>query len=89
LAGILAVISLYRVELRVLVPAAIALAGLVAAQVVFWVWTFPANQATGNWTQQPANWEALRTQWEYSHLAGAAFQTLAMVALITAVLRRP
>ena len=41
-----------------------------------------------NWTQPPANWEPLRAQWEYSHLAGAGFQTLAMVALIIAVLRR-
>ena len=65
-----------------------ALGGLVGAQIVFWVWTFPANQATANWTQQPENWEALRAQWEYSHLAGAGFQALAMSALSVAVLRR-
>jgi len=50
LAGMLAVIFLYRAEPRVLWPACIALTGLVAAQIVFWVWTFPANQATANWT---------------------------------------
>ena len=88
LAGMLAVIFLYRAEQRVLWPACIALTGLVAAQLVFWVWTFPANQATANWTQQPENWEALRAQWEYSHLAGAGFQALAMSALSVAVLRR-
>jgi hypothetical protein len=32
--------------------------------------------------------EALRAQWEYSHLAGAGFQTVAMIALIIAVLSR-
>lgn len=89
LAGILAVMLLYRAQPRVLVPASIGLVALVAAQLVFWVWTFSANQATANWTQQPANWDALRAQWEYSHLAGAAFQTMAMIALVTAVLRRP
>jgi hypothetical protein len=88
LAGILAVMLLYRAEPRVFRPTGVALAGLVGAQIVFWVWTFPANQATDNWTQQPANWETLRVQWEYSHLAGAAFQTIAMAALIVAVLRR-
>jgi hypothetical protein len=88
LIGILAVLSLHRNEPRVLWPAGVALAGLVAAQIIFWVWTFPANRSTSNWTLQPANWEILRNQWEYSHLAGAAFQTLAMVALIVAVLRR-
>ncbi|MGD9615410.1 MAG: DUF1772 domain-containing protein [Alphaproteobacteria bacterium] len=88
LAGMIAVIYLYRGEARVLWPAGAALAALIAAQIVFWVWTFPANQATANWTRQPANWEALRAQWEYSHLAGAAFQTIAMAALILAVLRR-
>jgi hypothetical protein len=89
LVGILAVILLHRAQPRILVPAAFGLLALVAAQVVFWVWTFPANQATANWTQQPANWDALRTQWEYSHLAGAGFQAMAMIALVIAVLRRP
>jgi hypothetical protein len=55
---------------------------------VFWIWTYPANQATGNWTVQPENWEILRRNWEYSHFAGAVFQVLAMAALIIAVLRR-
>lgn len=88
LAGIIAVISLYRADPRVFWPACVGLACLVGAQVVFWVWTFPANRATENWTRQPANWEALRAQWEYSHLAGAGFQTIAMAALIIAVLLR-
>jgi hypothetical protein len=38
---------------------------------VFFLWTFPANQATTNWTEIPAHWEALRAQWEYSHAANA------------------
>jgi len=86
--GIIAVIWLHRTEPGVLRPTLAALVFLVAAQSVFWVFTFPANEATENWTQQPGNWDALRRQWEYSHLAGAALQTAAMAALIVAVLRR-
>jgi hypothetical protein len=88
LVGMLAVIFHYRAEPRVFLPACVALGGLIGAQIVFWVWTFPANQATENWTSQPANWELLRSQWEYSHLAGAGFQTIAMIALIVAILER-
>jgi hypothetical protein len=87
-AGIVAVLLLYRRAPPVLWPAASALAALIAAQAVFWIWTFPANVATQQWTAQPENWEALRRQWEYSHLAGAAFQVIAMAALVVAVLRR-
>jgi hypothetical protein len=88
LISILGVVYLYRGEARVRRPAIWALVCLVAAQVCFWLWTFPANVATDNWTTRPDNWEALRTQWEYSHLAGAAFQVLVVAALIVAVLRR-
>jgi hypothetical protein len=88
LLGIVAVAILYRAEWHVLQPTLFALGGLVAAQAVFWVWTFPANQATSFWTVQPDDWASWRRQWEYSHLAGAAFQLLAMVGLIVAVLRR-
>ncbi len=51
---------------------AAALIFLVLAQAVFWTFTFPANLATDSWQQIPPNWETLRSQWEYSHLAGAA-----------------
>lgn len=59
----------------------LALAGLIGAQVVFWMWTQPANVATVNWTLKPENWAKLRDEWEFSHAAGALFQLLAMVAL--------
>lgn len=81
-------IALNRSASAVRNPAALALSGLVASQFVFWVWTYPANQATENWTQQSAQWEAMRHQWEYSHLGGAVFQLIAFVALIVAALRR-
>lgn len=65
---------------------AVAIVCLVAAQIVFWTWTFPANKATDYWTTIPENWQAQRHNWEYSHLAGAVFQFIGAVALMSAAL---
>jgi len=61
-------------------------AGLLIATTlaVFFAWTFPANQATGNWTSAPENWEQLRAQWEYSHAANAAITFLALLCSVGA-----
>ena len=64
----------------------VALACIVGAQVVFWIVTYPANQQTLNWTVLPADWEALRARWEYSHAAGAAMNLAAYSALVIAML---
>lgn len=66
--------------------AGLAFLSLVGAQALFWIYTFPANQATANWTTVPPDWEVLRTQWEYSHAAGAGFNLLALIGLILSVL---
>ncbi|WP_316978970.1 hypothetical protein [Shumkonia mesophila] len=66
--------------------AGLAFLGLAGAQALFWIYTFPANRATANWTTVPPGWEALRTQWEYSHAAGAGLNLLALVALVLSVL---
>jgi hypothetical protein len=51
---------------------AAAAALLIAATLaVFFVWTFPANQATADWTVVPEDWAALRVRWEYSHAVNA------------------
>jgi ribose/xylose/arabinose/galactoside ABC-type transport system permease subunit len=59
---------------------------MAGTQVLFWTFTFPANQQTHNWTVLPENWLALRQQWEYSHAASAGLNLMAFVALILAVL---
>jgi hypothetical protein len=60
---------------------------LVAATlVIFFTWTYPANQATSDWTVVPANWQELRVQWEYAHAANAALTFLALCALTWSVL---
>ena len=59
---------------------------LVGTQVLFWLFTFPANRVTQNWTVLPEHWMALRVQWEYSHAASALLNLAALVALIVACL---
>ena len=69
--------------------AAIATLLLAANLTIFFIWTFPANQATGNWTVMPADWEALRDQWEYSHAVNALLTFLALSATLASSLSWP
>jgi hypothetical protein len=66
--------------------AALAFCCLLGTQVLFWIFTFPANQLTENWTLVPDNWAGLRAQWEYSHAASAVLNLVALAALIASVL---
>lgn len=59
---------------------------IAATLALFFVWTYPANQATGNWTSVPENWEQLRIQWEYSHAVNAALTFLALLCAVGAAL---
>lgn len=61
---------------------------IAAALLAFLVFTYPANQATANWTMLPANWQVLRREWEYSHAAGAVLYLLALSALTLSLLGR-
>jgi len=88
LIAMLAAVVMSRHEPDVRVPALFAILSLAIAQALFWVFTYPANTATLNWTMLPENWENLRWEWEYSHAAGAAFQFLAMICLSVAALAR-
>jgi hypothetical protein len=57
-----------------------------ATLVVFFTWTYPANQATANWTEVPANWQELRLQWEYAHAANAVLTFIALCAVTLSTL---
>lgn len=59
---------------------------IVAGLAIFFVFTFPTNQATDNWTAIPANWQQLRWQWEMSHAANAAVGFVGFCSLILSVL---
>lgn len=82
-------------DLRALTGLALWLALLAALcfaimLAIFVVWTLPANQATQNWTTIPANWEALRQQWEYSHAVNTAIVFAALcLATLSALSWRP
>ena len=77
-----------RKERKAFMFAFIALLCIAGTQVVFWTYTYPANQATHNWTMLPANWVELRRQWEYSHATSAVLNLVALVTLIVSVLAR-
>ena len=69
-------------------PFILALLGFCAVAVTlvnFFVWTFPANHATGNWTTVTDNWQQLRRQWEYSHAVNAVITFLAFCSVTSSV----
>jgi hypothetical protein len=86
--SIVAVIVLAKHDRDVRVLGVAALICLIAAQVLFWTFTYPANVTTDNWTTIPTHWQSLRMNWEYSHAAGAICQLAGMSALIMAALIR-
>ena len=68
-----------------------ALAGfllIAATLVIFFVWTFPTNQATANWTEAPRDWQELRWHWEYSHAVNAVLTFIALCCVTLAALTK-
>ena len=77
---------LVRHNRRLFVLTLTALLCIASSLVVFFTFTYPANQVTDNWTHLPDNWLELRRQWEYSHATGAALYLAALVTLLLSVL---
>ena len=77
---------LVRHNRRLFVLTLTALLCIASSLVVFFAFTYPANQVTDNWTHLPDNWLELRRQWEYSHATGAALYLVALVTLLLSVL---
>ena len=61
---------------------------VVAAHVMWWLFVFPVNNQMLHWTPQqlPADFSALRMQWEYAHGARAVLQILGLAALVLSIL---
>jgi hypothetical protein len=83
-----AIAFMSRTQLWPLVLATTSTLLMSATLVIFFIFTFPANQATANWRTAPQNWEYLRDEWEWSHAANAvltfgAFCSLATLVLLT------
>jgi hypothetical protein len=77
---------LVRTRLRQFALACIAFGSVLVTQVIFWMFTFPVNQQTSNWTTLPVNWMTLRERWEFSHATAAVFDLIAFIAVVLAVL---
>ena len=56
--------------------------------IIFFSFVYPANQATKDWTAISASWKNLRYQWEWGHVAVAAFTLGAFVALAWAAVTK-
>jgi hypothetical protein len=61
---------------------------LLATQAVFWLFTYPINTLTKNWSEVPNNFERARRQWEFSHAASALLNLAALTLIIVAVIAR-
>ena len=61
---------------------------IVAAHVVWWIWINPANTAMRELPldSPPADWQTLRDQWEYTHLARFFMQLAGFMLQLTSVL---
>ena len=66
----------------------ISLGCQLATLTIFFVLVFPANQATKNWSEIPANWESLRWRWEYGHAVDAVIAFAGFCVLTISVLWR-
>ena len=62
---------------------------LAATQALFWMFTYPMNVASRNWTVMPEPFEAARMSWEYSHAANALLTFMALVFLLLGIVRGP
>ena len=66
----------------------LSMLALASSLVVFFVWVFPGNQATANWTTVPDNWRDVRTRWELGHAASAALVFVAYLSTAYSALMR-
>ena len=89
LAANLALAIMVRQQRPPFALASLAFLLVAATLAIFFTWTYPANQATSNWTVVPDNWRDLRTQWEYAHAANAVLTFVALCAVtLSALLTR-
>lgn len=66
-----------------------ALLFFVVSIITFFIFTFPANTATENWTQLSQDWQVLRKNWEYSHASRAILSLIGFSFLMVAILKEP
>jgi hypothetical protein len=84
---VLALAIVLRHERAAFWLAVAALTCVCASLFIFFVWTYPQNVATRNWTVVPADWVERRTRWEYSHAANAVVTFIGFCALLLSTLQ--
>jgi len=75
-----------RAQMAPFVLAAFASLLMLATLAIFFAFTFPANQATANWTNVPDDWQYLRRQWELSHAVNAIITFAAFCCMSLSVI---
>jgi hypothetical protein len=87
-ANLIVAVMLWHVG-RPFLPSLAAGLILAATLLIFFEWTYPANQATNNWTVLTTDWEMLRSQWELSHGINAVLTFIALCcAALTQIVGR-
>jgi hypothetical protein len=64
-----------------------ALLCFIVSIAIFFIFTYPANRATLNWTQLPQDWQILQKNWEYSHATRAILNLIGFSFLIVSLLK--
>lgn len=72
---------------RILPFLLMALLCFIVSIAIFFVFTYPANKATINWTDLPDDWQVLQKNWEYSHAARAILNLIGFSFLIITLLK--
>ena len=86
LANVVLALMLLRRGGAAFLLASLAFCCIALTLAIFFVWTYPANQATGNWTSIPDDWKQLRVQWEYSHAVNAVMTFVALCSVTLSAL---
>ena len=63
-----------------------AFALLLVTLITFFVWVYPVNQATAQWTIATTDFERLRARWEYAHAVNAVLTLVAVATTAAASL---
>ncbi len=78
-----------RHDRQAFIAAFAGVALIVVTLVIFFIWTYPANQATENWVIAPLNWQVLRRHWEYAHAVNAVLTFFALCAVTSLAVVAP
>ena len=70
-----------RAQFWPFVLAALASLLMLGTLAIVFAFTFPANQATADWTTVPDDWPFLRRQWEMSHAVNAIVTFIAFCCI--------